>query len=124
MRATMKEMEDMRAHIRELKEMNKLLMDQLKRSNDSGQQVGSTGVRKIESFPSSKTASVTVATAKTYRNTKKNSSDYKVPIEKFEGTELYPGLGGNFREWGENFIMELITIQESMGMEWSESLKI
>ncbi len=85
-------------------------MEQIKRNNENEQYIGPPSMRRTESFPSSRTESM--SSGSNYR--KRTSHDYKVPIEKFNGVELYPGLGGNFREWGENFIMELVTLQESM----------
>jgi hypothetical protein len=35
----------------------------------------------------------------------------KLPIAKFNGKEIHPGLGANFKEWGENFIEQLVTAQ-------------
>jgi hypothetical protein len=48
----------------------------------------------------------------------------KLPIAKFNGKEIHPGLGGNFREWGENFVMQLNTTQDMVKQCWSEGLKI
>ena len=50
--------------------------------------------------------------------------DLKLSLVQQEEILHHPGLGGNFREWGENFIMELVTMQDTMGTEWSEAIKI
>ena len=122
LKATLREMEAMKESIKELREMNKVLMDQLKKNNESNINSGPPSFRRTESFPNSTAGST--STIKVSRLKGKSSKDFEVPIEKFDGTELYPGLGGNFREWGENFVMELVTVQENMGWEWTENMKI
>jgi hypothetical protein len=45
-------------------------------------------------------------------------------IAKFNGKEVHPGLGASFREWGENFIEQLVTAQAMVEQNWPEDLKI
>ncbi|CAI5721087.1 unnamed protein product [Peronospora destructor] len=37
--------------------------------------------------------------------------DMKLPIDRFTGKEEYPGLGSGFKDWGLQFLDELIAAQ-------------
>jgi hypothetical protein len=100
---------EMKKQMEKLKSKNLALISTLKEINDadaSKKQVQQNNMsfrtRMFKPFPSS-------ATKYGVLQENLNAMDimmYKIPIEKFDGKELYPGLGGNFRQWGERFIME------------------
>ena len=45
-------------------------------------------------------------------------------IDKFDGSELYPGLGSGFASWGAKFLKQLELAEQISGVTWSEDLKM
>jgi hypothetical protein len=50
--------------------------------------------------------------------------DMKLSIVPFDGTEVYPGLGAGFDDWGRRFVREVTIAEEASGMTWPEDLKV
>jgi hypothetical protein len=48
----------------------------------------------------------------------------KLNIEKFDGSEVYSGLGSDFMEWGDSFVRQLVFAQRMCGSNWPEDVKI
>jgi hypothetical protein len=48
----------------------------------------------------------------------------KVKVEAFDGIELYPGLGCDFKTWGLNFLDSLDIVQKQCGFNFPEQIKI
>jgi hypothetical protein len=91
----------------------------LEKKNQVSQSYGSmNGGIPVEQFPSS-----SVGRTRRQRHCV-DLKNTKLPIAKFNGKEVHPGLGANFREWGENFIEQLVTAQDMVEQNWSEALKI
>ena len=47
-----------------------------------------------------------------------------VKIEPFDGSEVYPGLGSNFYDWGKRFVRMINMAQATSRKIWKESVKI
>ncbi len=47
-----------------------------------------------------------------------------VKIEPFDGSEVYPGLGSNFYDWGKRFVRMVNMAQATSRKIWKESVKI
>ena len=50
--------------------------------------------------------------------------DMKLSIIPFDGTEVYPGLGSGFQDWGVRFVREINIVEETTGIPWPEDLKV
>lgn len=44
-------------------------------------------------------------------------------IRKFDGSELYRGIGSGFLDWGRTFMCQVQYAQVACGFDWSEYLK-
>lgn len=53
-----------------------------------------------------------------------NASQRKLSIRKFDGTELYKGLGSGFLDWGRTFLRAVNLAESSCGFTWSEDVKV
>ena len=52
------------------------------------------------------------------------ASQRKLNIRKFDGTELYKGLGSGFYYWGRTFMRAMSFAEDSCGFSWTEDVKV
>lgn len=50
--------------------------------------------------------------------------EMKLNMSRFDGKELYPGLGSNFKSWGLKFQQQVELAQHASRTTWSEAIKI
>uniref|UniRef100_A0AAV1T110 CCHC-type domain-containing protein n=1 Tax=Peronospora matthiolae TaxID=2874970 RepID=A0AAV1T110_9STRA len=53
-----------------------------------------------------------------------SASQRKLNIRKFNGTELYRGLGSGFFDWGRTFLRAVSLAEASCGFGWTEDVKV
>uniref|UniRef100_A0AAV1V901 Uncharacterized protein n=1 Tax=Peronospora matthiolae TaxID=2874970 RepID=A0AAV1V901_9STRA len=53
-----------------------------------------------------------------------SASQRKLNIRKFDGTELYKGLGSGFFDWGRTFMRAVSLAEASCGFSWTEDVKV
>uniref|UniRef100_A0AAV1UBX1 CCHC-type domain-containing protein n=1 Tax=Peronospora matthiolae TaxID=2874970 RepID=A0AAV1UBX1_9STRA len=53
-----------------------------------------------------------------------SASQRKLNIRKFDGTELYRGLGSGFFDWGRTFLRAVSLAEASCGFGWTEDVKV
>ena len=53
-----------------------------------------------------------------------SASQRKLNIRKFDGSELYKGLGSVFFDWGRTFLRAVSLAEESCGFAWTEDVKV
>uniref|UniRef100_A0AAV1TBI4 Uncharacterized protein n=1 Tax=Peronospora matthiolae TaxID=2874970 RepID=A0AAV1TBI4_9STRA len=53
-----------------------------------------------------------------------SSSQRKLNIRKFDGTELYRGLGSGFFDWGRTFLCAVSLAEASCGFGWTEDVEV
>ena len=53
-----------------------------------------------------------------------NASQRKLSIRKFDGTELYKGLGSGFLDWGRTYLRAVNLAESSCGFTWTEDVKV
>ena len=52
------------------------------------------------------------------------ASQRKLNIRKFDGTELYKGLGSGFYDWGRTFMRAVTHDETSCDFSWMEDVKV
>ncbi|CAI5719630.1 unnamed protein product [Peronospora farinosa] len=53
-----------------------------------------------------------------------NSSEGKISIEPFYGSEVYKGLGAGFIQWGQLFLVKIDLAERACGFRWPEEYKV
>ena len=53
-----------------------------------------------------------------------SASQRKLNIRKFDGTELYKGLGSGFFDWGHTFMRAVSLAEASCYFSWTEDVKV
>ncbi|DAZ96839.1 TPA: hypothetical protein N0F65_008270 [Lagenidium giganteum] len=53
-----------------------------------------------------------------------NTKMMKLGIEPFDGTEILPGLGSGFYEWGRRFLRQVALGEAQCGYGWSEGIRV